>query len=218
MLDIFVCPTGGSLEQKMQAKMRSLKSRASEILKLGRTNSQMRQQPIDEDPVLSIPLGSLLRKSNGSAQLSGCFYINANENPGSAIVGEMSVHVVASPDSFTAPAVEEAPLARFTHCQYLTIQESRHWKRYHAVLDGRDLHLQDFELHHKLVSATIDLDSVIELEYLKEHICGVENVFRVRFENGHEILAYADNEMQGLEWADKVHRAVWNQPYIIATQ
>jgi hypothetical protein len=178
----------------------------------------MKQQSIDEDPVLSIPLGSLLQKGNGSAQLSGCFYINANENAGSAIVGEMSVHVVVSPNSFTVPVVEEVPLARFTHCQYLTLQESRHWKRYHAVLDGRDLHLQDFELHNKSVISTINLDSVVELEYLKEHICGVENAFRVQFENGHEILAYADNAEQGLEWADKVHRVVWNQPYIIATQ
>lgn len=212
-LNIFVCATGGSLEEKVQAKMRSLKSRASGLLKLNRAESICKEKVLEDDPVLSIPLSSLVKVGTRSPQVSGCFYVNATEMPGSAIVGEMAIHVVASPDAFIIPAVEE-PIMAVNHQQYLTLLESRLWRRSYAVLEDRRLQIRDFQRHEVEPTSTLALNSVVEIKFVPEHPCGVDNVLSLAFEDGNELLAYADDQDQGLEWTDKIHRAVWNQPYV----
>ena len=43
---------------------------------------------------------------------------------------------------------------------------------------------------------------------------GLENLVRITLDDQSELIAYGDDDKQGLAWADAIHRAVWNQPYV----
>lgn len=225
-LRFLICPYNGTLD----GKVRQIKATANGLLnKLTAGKSHLRQsslQPTEEnEPGVNIPLGPLISEKTGSLGIcsTASYYLRASAEPTSPIVGEIALQIVTSPEAFKVfpnqvhpltPAQEREP-QNILHQQYLTIPSGNHcWKRVYALLHHRNLHLNDFQRHHQSHGAPINLNSMTDVHFLPAHSSGLENVLIMSFEREPQLMVYADDEIQGLEWADAVSRAVWNQPYV----
>ena len=236
---IWPCNSGGALD----GRVRQLKATANGLLSkltAGKTTHAHRSSsllPIAEaEPGVSIPLASLLgggeRRGVGVSLppleilSTGAYYLRASvEDGASPIVGEIALHIVSSPGAFGPPGhpvdvaahwqQRDSTAAAILHQQYLTFPSGSHcWRRVYALLHQRNLHLYDFQRHHQPHGAPINLNAMTDVRFLPMHPCGLENVLVMSFEGEPELMAYADDTAQGLEWADAVSRAVWNQPYV----
>lgn len=220
-----MCPSSSTLEQRVSAKVNNIRSKASGLLGIGRANSSSNNGGAEYDyPAVSLCLEMLFEKTQhygkgilAAPQVSGSFYVVAPSEAGSSIVGEIAVHLIASPEAFVRPNDTPVVLGQGNHQQYLTIKLGSHcWERTWAVLRNRDLHLQDFQRRTHSRVEPLNLDSVVRIEYCPQHEIGVEHAIHLIFEDDSEMIAYADSEQQGYAWADAVHQAVWNQPYVSA--
>lgn len=213
-IEISICPVGHTIAEKM----RLLKHAASGLLKIGRANAKVPalEEEEEADPLVSIPLSHLV--SHEASTLTACYYVLASERPGPTIVGEIALQLVAFPETFVlhVPGSPKAPLAQplILHQQYLTIPSGKHhWKRVFALLHEHSIYLHDFQRHAVSHGAPINLKSMVDIKFVPRHVCGLENVVSMKFEDEPELLVYADNEEEGLGWTNAVCRAIWNQPY-----
>lgn len=241
---LLICPCNSGGGGVLDGRVRQLKATANGLLsKLtpGKTHTHRSSSllPIAEaEPGVRIPLASLMMSKNTSSSPSieiistAAHYLRASVDDGaSPIVGEVALHIVSSPGAFgpvLAPLDhpsanvamprqprDSAATAAILHQQYLTFPSGNHcWRRVYALLHQRNLHLYDFQRHHQPHGAPINLNSMTDVRFLATHPCGLENILVMSFEGEPELMAYADDTAQGLEWADAVSRAVWNQPYI----
>lgn len=224
-MDVFVCPVGNAIEQRLAAKMKSFKDRASGLLKIHRTHSRTDTMP-PEDPMVSIPLAMLLQPqqllSDGTRRLAACYYVRsacqgslAGSSSGSSVLGEISFDMTAAPDAFVQTTAEAQ-----LYQNYLTVHAGSHcWRRQWGFLADASLHFFDFQRHEKPsagIRDAIDLTKAVGIKHYAEHECGLQNVIKVIFDDHGEFLAYADDEANAVRWADAIHRAVWNQPYLVA--
>lgn len=226
VIDIFVCPVGNAIEQRLAAKVKSLRDRASELLKISRSQSRTDSASL-EDPMVSIPIAVLLQPqqqlSNGIRRLAACYYVRSGSaggmtgpSPSSPVLGEVSLDLIAAPEAFV-----QATTSIQLYQNYLSMQAEGHgWRRQWGVIANSNLHLFDFQRHEKPSTGfknIVDLTKAVSIKHYGEHECGLQNVVKVTFDDHHELLAYADDETSAVRWADAIHRAVWNQPYFVAS-
>jgi hypothetical protein len=206
-INIHVVPING-VDARVNAKVKSFKAKATGLLKLGKERTDSRATIIthpeeDQEDFLSIPLSALLNDPN--RELAGCFPLDG---------GVIGLHLCLSQNALTTMTLSSKDLV--VNQQYLTIQKGHHhWQRTFAVLKGQSLQIHDHRRHTQKLS-NISLETVVGIHFHPVHACGIDNVLNIVFENGTELAAYADDEQQGLNWADAVHRAVWSQPYVSA--
>lgn len=203
----------------MSEKIKVLKQAASGFLKMARANSkvQVTDDAQEEDPMVSIPLSELLKHE--PCVLVGNYYVLAWERSSSTIVGEIAFQLTASPNLFvpnlagSQKSLESS--SSILHQQYLTIPSGKHhWKRVFALLHDQSIYLHDFQRHVVSHGAPINLRSMVDIKFVPRHANGLESVVRMSFEDEPELLVCADNEADGISWANAVSRAIWNQPYV----
>lgn len=215
-----------AIEQRLAAKVKSIKDRASELLKINRMHSRTESMPAEE-PMASIPIALLLQQqqllSGGVRRLAACYYVRTvglsgglpGASSGSSVVGEISLDLISTHDAFIQTNVGSQP-----YQNYLTVQAGSHcWRRQWGLLLNTSLHFFDFQRHERPSTGfknAIDLTRAVGIKHYAEHDCGLQNVVKVVFDDHSELLAYADDEANAVRWADAIHRAVWNQPYFVA--
>lgn len=150
---------------------------------------------------------------------SGTYLISQNLNAG-RIVGEITLDVIESPDTFNLTLGNNAP-NRASESKFsapLTVLRSEgrvaHWQRVSASIHSRDLVAYDFQ---RFVGSsplwTRSLKQVVSLDFIRHHAMSIENVIEIAFAGGEKLFAYADDEKLGLKWADKLSLTIWGQPY-----
>lgn len=196
----------------MSLKINNFKAAASDLLKIGRSSKGQADHG-DEQLLMTLPL-SLVIASNNNNSLLGCFYLRKKE--GGEIGGEMAIQLAATSDSFKSAMPTAIATETPVHQQYLTLHSGPHqWQRLYAYLHQRTLFLNNPQRQQSSQLAPVSLAAMINVRFMTKHACGLENVLTMTFENDQVLLAYADDEKQGLEWADAVSKAVWNQPYVV---
>ena len=99
-MDLFFCQVGNAIEQRINAKMKSLKERATGIFKVNRSQSKT-EGIISDDPMVSIPLAVLFHASTSQPlNVSACYFVTTNGLPGGSAIGDVSISLIASPSAF----------------------------------------------------------------------------------------------------------------------
>lgn len=224
MVEIHLCPVENAIEQRVQTKSKSFKSRATGIFKL-RSNAR----PMDDitgigsnvldGPMVTIPLAALFHTPEPLC-LAATYFITFNGHPSGSAIGQVSLSMIASPTAFTSLLNSTLIPPNLPFQNYLTLcRDSQCWRRWWAILVGARLCFHNFQRHERASGQRpIDLHKMVAIQYCSRvpELGGLEHVLKVKLEDqANEVLMYADNEKAGLQWADAIHQAVWNRPYMV---